>query len=346
MTDFFDRVMVTVAAAIIILYSTFGSTVDYAETDATIHYKGPATGSGAGTLTNPLHFNENDVLPLLGPTPTLSRDDIIFHKGRNTPPIVNEEYKVIFFPVAKAASSEWLRFFSRLEGDPGWCSNDIHTHKHNVLTNYKWADAQRMMTDPTWTRAVFVRNPKARVLSAFLDKVLSHRKTFEKRYCPKYVNNGGILDDCVENYMNFDFFLKNFTTFCSENVHWRSIYSRIDNQWWPYINYIANMENLSDDAQHFLQSIHSTIDGVSAWDRIGKTGWGDNERSCDNIGDGSFFEKKDTKHHTDASEKMRNYYTPELERFVEIRYWKDYYNPYFHFTPFKLFSVNETGNNN
>ena len=57
-------------------------------------------------------------------------------------------------------------------------------------------------------------------------------------------------------------------------------------------------------------------------------------------------EKKDTQHHTDASEKMRNYYTPELERFVELRYWKDYYNPYFHFTPFKLFSVNETGNNN
>ncbi len=361
MTNLFDKVMVTLAAAIIFFNSIYeygrnsdststgggtstGTTYNQyeSESNSLIHIK----GSGAGTiLTNPLQFNGNDFQSLPGPTPTLSRDDLIYSKSRNTAPIVNEEYKVIFFPVAKAASSEWLRFFTRLQGSSDWCSNDIHQHEHNQLTNYNREDAQRMMTDPSWTKAIFVRNPKARLLSAFLDKVLSHPKIFEQRYCPKYVNNGGgTLEDCLEHYDTFDFFLKNFTVYCGENVHWRSIYSRIDEQWWPYINYVANMEHLDDDAKHFLQSIRSTKDGVSAWDRIGKTGWSDNERSCDNFGDGSFLERKDKLHHTDASEKMRSYYTPELERYVELKYWKDYYNPYFHFTPLQLYPGNEADN--
>ena len=101
------------------------------------------------------------------------------------------------------------------------------------------------------------------------------------------------------------------------------------------------MENLSYDASHFLQSINSTIDGVSAWDRIGKSGWSDNERDCNTMGDSAFLEEKDTRHKTNAVNKLKKFYTPELERFVEKQYEKDYNNPYFHFAPMTLFPENK-----
>ena len=276
--------------------------------------------------------------------PKMLKTDIIYTNKRETPPIVNEEYKVIFFHVAKAASSEWIRFFTRLNGNPAWCGPDIHNNTVNNikrLNDYTLKEAERMMKDPTWTKAIFVRNPKTRLLSAYLDKVLSHPKHFKEAYCHSYMKNGGILEDCWENYLNFDFFIHNITTISWKNVHWRPIITRIDEKWWPYINYIRNMENLSHDAKDFLQHLKSSKDGISAWDRIGRIGWSDNERDCNTMGTKSFLQKKDHKHAQNAGDKLKQHYTPELEKFVEQQYWKDYHNPYFKFSPLKIFD-NET----
>ena len=154
----------------------------------------------------------------------------------------------------------------------------------------------------------------------------------------------GDYDGCVDGRADFSFFLYNITTTMNENVHWRSSYSRVDEKWWKWINYIANMEHLNEDAEHFLKSIHSNIDSVSAWDRVGKTGWGDNERDCDHLGTSAFLAKKDHRHKTNARDKMLQYYTPELEKFVETHYAQDLNNPYFHFSKLQLFDANEDMN--
>ena len=39
----------------------------------------------------------------------------------------------------------------------------------NVLTDYRLEDANEMMTSENWTRAMFVRDPKERALSAFCE---------------------------------------------------------------------------------------------------------------------------------------------------------------------------------
>jgi hypothetical protein len=76
-------------------------------------------------------------------------------------------------------------------------------------------------------------------------------------------------DECVKNHFDFEFFLKEITTTLPDHVHWRSIYSRIDEKWWPYINFIGPMDNLSGNAKALLKYIHSNISGKSAWDKIG-----------------------------------------------------------------------------
>ena len=54
-----------------------------------------------------------------------------------------------------------------------------------------------------------------------------------------------------------------------DNAHWLPCFDYIDEKWWLYMN-------LRNDAETLLMSIKSSIDGVSAWDHIGKYGWGAN----------------------------------------------------------------------
>ena len=280
--------------------------------------------------------------------PIVTKNDLIYDAHRNTPPIVNEEYNTIFFQVAKAGSSEWTRFFLRLSNDSTWCSSErIHDTKKNglkYLSDYTMEEARQMMIDPKWNKAIFVRHPKPRVLSAFLDKAVARSLFFTKTICKAYQKHDGKnIDDCLKYHENFDFFVKEIIPTNSLNVHWRTIYSRVDEKWWPYINYVGYMESLSDHAKTFLESIHSNIDGISAWDKIGKSGWSNNERRCKNAvnATGAFLAQQDIHHTTNARQKMLNFYTPELEKFIEDYYWDDLNNPYFQFKPIQLFEEDD-----
>lgn len=283
--------------------------------------------------------------------PFLKPTDLIYNHSRNTVPFVNEEYNLVFFLTAKVASTEFVRFFARLEGNPNWCGTNIHhpqQHKLRFLNTYTLDEAHEIMTSPKWKKVIFVRHPKARLLSAFLDKAIQYSKRFTLEYCVAYKRKGGSYDQCVKEHEKFDFFLRKITQTLHEDVHWRTIYSRIDEKWWPYIDFIGNMDNLANDAKTFLSSIHSNIDGVSAWDKIGTHGWSGakNNGNCTiNIQSQLPFlgHGRDKSHTTGASaeEKMKRYYTPDLERFVERQYADDLNNPFFQFDPLILYPPEE-----
>jgi len=292
----------------------------------------------------------------LGPSQNevLLKEDDIIYANNGFPifsPVVIEEYKTIFFIVAKDGATAWKRMLIRMTGRPDWCVPCIHPPEVNKLKrlyDYPIVKAQKMMTSPEWTKAIFVRNPMERVLSAFLDKAVAHTDLFADQWCKTYEKKGGILDDCIEYHEDFNFFIKNITTVWPTNTHWFPIYPRIDEKWWPFVDFIGNFENLNGDAEKFLQSIHSK-DGISAWDRWGKTGWSDNDRGCNKkLGNQPFLGvgAKEKQHSTNASEKLLKYYTPELEKFVKEKYEMDYNNPYFKFSPLELFPGETFDNGN
>mmetsp|Transcript_4243 Transcript_4243/g.5508 ORF Transcript_4243/g.5508 Transcript_4243/m.5508 type:complete len:378 (-) Transcript_4243:158-1291(-) len=281
-------------------------------------------------------------------SPEVLSSDLIYNKRRNTVPIVNEEYKVVFFQVAKVATTEFFHFFRRLANDDKWCSLiQTEVHKKDIpglayLSDYTPSEATNIMTSSEWKKIIFVRHPKQRLLSAFLDKAVQNSDNFAQKYCASYERLGGDYDQCVERHEHFDFFLHNITTTLKDNVHWRSIYSRNDEKWWPYVSdNVGYMSNLNEDAKAFLSSIYSSVDNISAWDRVGKSGWSLTYGDCDSVDldkePTPFLGKHSEDHTTDANEKLLNYYTPELEKFVEEQYADDLHNPYFHFSPLTLF---------
>eukprot|EP00559_Dactyliosolen_fragilissimus_P004376 CAMPEP_0184872700 /NCGR_PEP_ID=MMETSP0580-20130426/41436_1 /TAXON_ID=1118495 /ORGANISM="Dactyliosolen fragilissimus" /LENGTH=421 /DNA_ID=CAMNT_0027375535 /DNA_START=471 /DNA_END=1736 /DNA_ORIENTATION=- len=173
--------------------------------------------------------------------PQVLETDRIYHPRNG--PFVIEEYKLVFFTIPKVACSEWKRMFMRMNRHPKWCAKKLNAHIPSVnqlkyLSDYPTDIATAIMTSPAWTRAVFVREPKERVLSAFLDKAVKE-EYFARKCCDKLPNeveikkcrrcrHGNIkIDDeksrraCVFSPQNFENFLHFVTKYPDEcfDVH-------------------------------------------------------------------------------------------------------------------------------
>jgi hypothetical protein len=119
-------------------------------------------------------------------------------------PIVVEEHKLIFFTIPKVGCTVWKQLFRRMAGSDDWRAHDSHL-PHNPLKNglkylydYSPDQADRILMDPSWTRAIFVRDPKERFLSAYLDKVISNDGKYVRVHCcPKNQQGSGLNRDVL-----------------------------------------------------------------------------------------------------------------------------------------------------
>jgi len=129
---------------------------------------------------------------LVEPNDKIYRGDLT---GFNSAPIVDEKHKLLFFSVPKVACTTFKFLFRRIRGVSDWDAQDSMERKglpHNpewnnlkYLYHYPIETANEMMTSPEWTRAIFVRDPKTRFLSAFLDKSVGNYGSFvTERCCP------------------------------------------------------------------------------------------------------------------------------------------------------------------
>ena len=258
--------------------------------------------------------------------------------------IVIEEYKLIFQLVPKVASSEWRKMFIRMMHNPKWCLRDLKSHdpsvnKFRYLSSYSLEEATRMMTSPEWTRAIFVREPKKRILSAFLDKAVNTNhhmfccyKISDKNAAARCKNckalSGEAYDTCARTPENFKIFLDTVIKHKEAcwDPHWEPQAFKIDEKWWPYFNFVGHQENLYEDAKRLLQGLYSTKDpsGPSAWERFGTSGWGLKQEGCHDK-PSLFLQKNLSTHKTKTDTRMTFYYTPETEKMLE-EHWQSEWN--------------------
>jgi hypothetical protein len=235
-------------------------------------------------------------------------------------PIVVEKYKLIFFVIPKVACTPWKQLFRRMEGFNDWDSQDAirglpHNPRENglkYLMNYNLTEASRLMTSPEYTRAVFLREPKHRFLSAFLDKAISNEGTFLIDKCCVETR------DCVPGASTLKGFFKLVHT-CHDS-HWAPQHLRMEQKYWKYINFVGHVEHAQQDSKSLLQQI-------GAWDEYGKSGWG-KERNSSIFGRAAMNNQD---HATHSDWQIWNFYTPALERKVEQYYAGDYGNPLFNY---------------
>jgi hypothetical protein len=235
-------------------------------------------------------------------------------------PIVIESHKLVFFAIPKVGCTVWKMLFRRMMGYADWQSQDYSSFQpHNpgvnglkYLYQYSLEEASEIMTSPEWTRAIMVRDPKLRFLSAFLDKAVSNNHThIRHRCCPD--------ESCIAEAQTIPGFLQ-LVQVCDDE-HWHGQHARMEAKYWPYIDVVAHVETAAGDARDLLHRI-------GAWDEYGATGWGVD-------GDLAIFGSKGTagagEHATWSQWKVWQWYTPESERMVERFYQADYTNPLFAF---------------
>jgi len=249
-------------------------------------------------------------------------DSIYLQGDWDGAPIVLEEFKLVFFTSAKVGCTVWKQLFRRMMGHRDWDIEELEKllpwnpeiNGLKYLYDFDRELASKMMTSPEWTRAIFVRDPKERFLSAYLDKAVSH-KTYLREKCCDYSGN------CVNSAKASPEGFLNVARFC-DDAHWRPQSRRMQDKYWSYVNFVGHMENVAEDSKQLLRKI-------GAWDAYGKTGWGKDGKE-------TVFQAKAGgagRHHaTDARNKLRSYLTPELEQRIEEFYADDFLHPILNLT--------------
>mmetsp|Transcript_4257 Transcript_4257/g.5610 ORF Transcript_4257/g.5610 Transcript_4257/m.5610 type:complete len:326 (+) Transcript_4257:121-1098(+) len=239
----------------------------------------------------------------------------------NRSPIVIEKYKLIFYATPKVACSAWKTLFLRMMGQKDWRTKDVNAVPNGIkrLVDYSIEQASEYMASPEWTRAIFVRDPLERFLSAYLDKGARITKTqqgrrsnfISKQCCkrsPRCVNQ---TSSSPEGFFKI-------AKRCRNN-HWNPQSSKISPKFLDHIDFVGQFSNIMQDSERLLRQI-------GAWEEFGRSGWGENKAE-------RIFNSSDGRSHaTHAKEKLRKYLSPSLQTQLVEFYYEDYENSLFNFS--------------
>lgn len=231
-------------------------------------------------------------------------------------PIVVEEYKLIFFTVGKVSCTVFKQLLRRMMELDDW-REDTGALPHNpnknglkYLYHYPPETALEMLTSKHkgWSRAIFVRDPLERLLSAYLDK-------------GKRKNGSYIAKHCKEHQAGFSFeeFVDIVSSSCKHDPHWAPQIQRIDGPFWQHINFVGKFDTLQRDTKKLLTR-------VGAWEEYGESGWG--PRFNESI----FSNSTHARHETGASDHFEEYYNSSWVRNKALEFYRrDYSCPWFKF---------------
>jgi hypothetical protein len=272
--------------------------------------------------------------------------DSIFRKkgGWDDAPIVIESHKLLYFTVPKNACSTFKKLFRRMMGYKNWLIASPHNPETNglkYLGQYPPDKQKEFMTSSDWTRAIFVRDPMERTLSAYMDKGLQTGPLdwkpsitgahIKRRCCGLWKKRNPICNsspftphetNLTEYNFPFESFVVSFMRQCQDS-HWNQQIRRMKPKNWKWINFVGHFENMQNDTRRLLKKI-------GAYEEFGATGWG--ESSSDINKTLSIFEKNLAHHKTGSGNYMNKHYSPTLERLVLQYYSRDYSFNLFNFT--------------
>eukprot|EP00977_Amphora_coffeiformis_P021460 scaffold9369_cov182-Amphora_coffeaeformis.AAC.5 len=246
-------------------------------------------------------------------------------------PFVLPKQKLLLFTVLKVSSTVFTQVAKRLDGIPDWangCGNVQNPMTTNLtyLTDVPPKYAEQLLLDPDWTKAIFVRDPKERVLSAYLNKAVGETSYMKTRCCSQTSEDVHALLECSNRkslpIISFHDFLTVVVPQCKDG-HWCRQSDLMRPEQWEHVNFVGHFDRLEEDA-------HRLLDHLGVWDEMGASGWPH----------GSLYAGSSTvNHQTGAHDRLSEYYTPELDDFADNFYEADYNSPYLGLPKYRLFGA-------
>ena len=246
--------------------------------------------------------------------------------GWHDPPFVIEKYRLLFFSTAKVGCTHWHLLFMRMVYNRTYAphqEDSVHAQAVNqlkLLRHYSVQQATHMMTSPDWTRAIFVRDPMERFVSAYLNKALGPQDFIYNHCCHGNATCRSRLKQSAEAAFPI---MKQCT-----DQHWRPQSHRISHKYMQQVNFIGRMETMQQDTERLLRHI-------GAWEQYGTHSISTKTTTANSTYSSNFTQPRHAgQHHaTGASSKLAQHITPKLYQQLLEYYRVDYDNPYFNFTP-------------
>uniref|UniRef100_A0A8C5L3E9 Carbohydrate sulfotransferase n=1 Tax=Jaculus jaculus TaxID=51337 RepID=A0A8C5L3E9_JACJA len=177
---------------------------------------------------------------------------------------VEDKHKVLYCEVPKAGCSNWKRILMVLNGLASSAYNishdAVHYGKHlKTLDSFDLRGIHMRLN--TYTKAVFVRDPMERLVSAFRDK-FEHPNSYYhpvfgkaiiKKYrpnaCAEASNNGSGV-----KFREFVHYLLDSHRPVGMDIHWEKV-SRLCSPCLINYDFVGKFETLEEDTNYFLQLI-------------------------------------------------------------------------------------------
>jgi hypothetical protein len=250
----------------------------------------PERGTSA-QVGNSTQGRTNDATPLSGVRVQLN-DYIYSDSDFDSSPIVMESHKLIFFTVAGVGDDIWRRLFRRMMGYKNWKTDEVYPSQQSDdglrrLYDYSVEEASAMMSSPDFTRAIFIRDPRSRLLAAYRNKVVGgpspenndggdggRRLPYILMACcggPASCDHGTSLPKycqraCNNDTIEFSRFLK-FAIHDCDQPWWRPQSRQMEPRFYSSLNFVGHYQNMAREARDLLERI-------GAWEEFGKEGWG------------------------------------------------------------------------
>ncbi|VDI84228.1 Hypothetical predicted protein [Mytilus galloprovincialis] len=160
-------------------------------------------------------------------------------------PIVVPKYKLIFFWNSKSGGTYWKNLLQFIQGfrTTGQAAHRPRSNRLQTLTNFTDSDTVKMFMDKSWTKTVFVREPRERILSAYL-----HVESSSFKPCRRVVSS-------------FSGFLQLIKT--CKNIHWES-QVQIPEKFYRYMM-IGKISKIKEFSEKLLKKIGAWNEKVQMW---------------------------------------------------------------------------------
>jgi hypothetical protein len=184
--------------------------------------------------------------------------------------------KLVFFPIEGNGAETWRCLFRRMLGLEDWKNTTKQFEGLAYLSEYDQEKATELMTSSDFTRSIIVQDPKTRLLSSYVDKVLKDsNNTFMRSSCcgtMKQLTLPGSEkhhEACASQNEPISFALFAEIVQDCDHSYWRPQSRRMEPKYYKIINFIGHYESIRRDAKKLLQKI-------GAWEKYGRDGWGSN----------------------------------------------------------------------
>ena len=248
--------------------------------------------------------------------------------------------KLLFCGIPKVGITQWLRFSRFVFGAGDYQSvphykNDILPFQFDNLSRLR---QEEVMSDPTWTKAIFLRDPAERFLSAYLDKV--EQRQFRELDLDIKTTNTTIRVNMFHNWVQS----LETTPFanCQNRTgpswcwdpHWRpQVYSGRIREMLPSFDFVGSLSQAANHTKTLLERVNLWKDyGAKYMVSVQRTKRKDLCHTMPPNPNGSVFtggfqqniKTKNDRHTRDSKSKINVLFTSEIWKIVKRLYQQDY----------------------